>query len=389
MTTWLAIAGCHWQLAASALTVWLMFTGYALGQGSFARVGDVTHVQGQGTNTIIGMGLIFGLSKSGDGDKFAQTQRALAQALSALGSPVESLEDLKEAKNVAIVQIQVTIPEHGAREGELLDVRVSALAAKSLEGGTLLVTPLIYDDPEVRVIFAKAQGAIELPDPDKPNVGVIRGGARMEQDVFNAFVATGFELQRTGLTNSWIQPDHRYVTLVLDDAHAGWSMAAAVAQAVDAGLKQLAQVERIALAVDSKSIVVMLPVHQYEDPVSFVRDVQQTPIFMESNEARVTINKAASTIVVTGNVRISPTVVSQAGLTVNVVNPPPGGPPPQPPPFEQQIFVPLDNAQKRDASMTDLLEALNRLKVPFKDRVAIFETMKRSGTLHAKIIYEQ
>jgi len=305
-----------------------------------------------------------------------------------MGSPVESLDDLSEAKNVAIVEVQVTIPEHGAREGELLDVRVSALAAKSLEGGMLFVTPMIYDDPQVQVIFAKASGPIELPDPSKPNAGIIRGGARMEQDVVNNFVATGRELQRIGIASSWVQPDQRYVTLVLDDAHAGWSMAAAVAQAVDAGLKQLAQVERVALAVDPKSIVVLLPVHQYEDPVSFVRDVQQTRIFMESNEARVIINKTAQTIVVTGDVRISPTVVSQAGLTVNVVNPPPGEPPPTPV-FEEQVFVPVDKLEKRDAGMGDLLEALNRLKVPFDDRVAIFQTMRRSGALHARIIYEQ
>ena len=81
-------------------------------------------------------------------------------------------------------------------------------------------------------------------------------------------------------------------------------------------------------------------------------------------------------------------MVSQAGLTVNVFNPPAGEAPPAPV-VEEQVFVPLDKVQKRDPSMRDLLEALNRLKVPFRDRVAIFETMKRSGALHAKIIYEQ
>lgn len=360
----------------------------ALGQGAFARVGDVTRIQGQGTNTIIGMGLVVGLNKTGDGDKFVQTQRALAQALSSLGSPVESLDDLGEAKNVAIVEVQVTIPEHGAREGERLDVRVSALAAKSLAGGRLLVTPLIYDDPAVQVIYAKAQGPIELPDPGAPNAGLIRGGARMEQDVFNAFVAGGVELQRSGISNSWIRPDRSYITLVLDDDHAGWSLAAAVAEAVDAGLRQVTDAERVALAVDSKSIVVMVPPHQVDDPVSYVRDVQQTPLFMESNEARVIINKGAQTIVVTGDAKLSPTVVSQAGLTVTVFNPPAGEPEPAPS-VEELVFVPLDKAQKRDPGLSDLLEALNRLKVPFDERVGILETMKRSGALHAKVIYEQ
>ncbi len=379
MRTNLHLTACWIALCAAAAP--------ALGQGSTAWVGDITRVQGQGTNTILGLGLVFGLNKSGDGDKFVQTQRALRQALSGLASPSDSLQDLEEARNVAIVEVQATIPEHGAREGERIDVRVSALAAKSLEGGTLMVTPLIYDDPAVQEIFAKAQGPIELTNPDAPNSGVIRGGARMETDVMHNYVASGRDLMADGIRNPWIDPQARYITLVLEDAHAGWATAAAVANAVDSTMRQVAKVERAALAVDSKSIVVLIPPFQYDDPVSYIRDVQRMPIFVESNEARVVINKTTQTIVVTGDVRVSPTVVSQAGLTVTVMNAPPGQPLPTPA-FDTQVFVPVDNLAVRDAHMTDLLEALNRLKVPFEDRVAILESLKRSGSLHAKVIYE-
>ena len=109
---------------------------------------------------------------------------------------------------------------------------------------------------------------------------------------------------------------------------------------------------------------------------------------MESNEARVTINRRSGTIVVTGDTRLSPVVVSQRGMTVTVANPLPDGTPAAPPAFEQQDFVSLDSAGKRLPNVRDLLEALNRLKVPFADRVSILEEVHRAGKLHARILYE-
>ena len=167
-------------------------------------------------------------------------------------------------------------------------------------------------------------------------------------------------------------------------------MAASVAQAVDKELELSVPpgVERVALALDMKSIVVLLPEHQRGDLASWIRDVQRAPVFVESNEARVTINRNAGTIVITGDTRMSPVVVSQMGMTVTVVNPLPDGSVPVPP-IEQQDFVALDRARERLGHVKDLLEALNRLKVPFKDRVSILEEVHRAGRLHARILYEE
>lgn len=351
-----------------------------------ARVGDVTRLQGQGRNAILGYGLVTGLDKTGDGGKFAPTMKALAAMMERFGANVESLEDIEGTKNVAIVMIEAVVPDHGAREGDLLDVSVTAVAAKSLEGGRLLPTPLIYHDRMVDGLFAFAQGRIELDGSTKTS-GIIRSGARMERDVFTNVVATGAELQAAGFTNPWIKPDQTYITLVLDGAHAGWSMAAAIAQAVDKELSISADLDRVALAMDSKNVVVVLPEHQRRDPASWIRDVERTPILMESNEARVTINRNAGTIVITGDTRLSPVIVSQMGLTVTVVNPLPDGTVPRPA-FEQKDFVALDSEQERRPQVRDLLEALNRLKVPFADRVSILEEIHRAGKLHARILYE-
>ena len=165
-------------------------------------------------------------------------------------------------------------------------------------------------------------------------------------------------------------------------------MAAAVAQAVDKELALSADVERVALAMDPKNVVVLLPKHQRGDRASWIRDVERTPLFMESNEARVVINRSSGTIVVTGDTRISPVIVSQMGLTVTVFNPGPDGATPKPA-FEQQDFVALDAARKREPNVKDLLEALNRLKVSFTNRVAILEDIHRAGKLHASLMYEE
>jgi flagellar P-ring protein precursor FlgI len=365
----------------------LAIGGTALAQVPTARVGDVTRLQGQGTNVLMGMGLVTGLQGTGDGAKYGAAIKQLAEYLGHFGAEVESFKDIEGAKNVAIVTIEAVIPEHGAREGDLLDVNVTAQAAKSLEGGRLISTPLVYHDRSVSKLFAFAQGRIAL-EGETTTAGVIRGGARMECDVLMTVVVTGAELRAAGLTNPWIESEQTYITLVLDAAHAGWSMAAAVAQAVDKELSISADVERVALAVDSKSVVVLLPEHQRGDPASWIRDVERTPILMESNEARVTINRNAGTIVVTGDTRLSPVVISQRGLTVTVANPLPDGTPIAPPAFEQQDFVPLDTEKDRQPHVKDLLEALNRLKVPFADRVSILEEVHRAGKLHARILYE-
>ena len=364
----------------------LAATSVSPGQVPTARVGDVTRLQGQGRNTLIGYGLVTGLDKTGDGSKFLPTMKAVAELMERFGVGVESLKDVEGSKNTAVVMIEAVIPEHGGREGELLDVHVNAIAAKSLAGGRLLSTPMIYHDRNVQGLFGFASGRIVV-DAATPTTGVIKEGARLERDVLVNVIATGADLKISGFLSPWIRDDQTYVSLVLDDAHAGWAMAAAVSQAVDKELSISADVERVALALDSKNIVVLLPVHQRGDPAAWIRDVERTPILMESGEARVTINRRAGTIVVTGETRLSPVVISQAGLTVTVANPLADGTVLKPA-VEQQDFVALDNEARRLPNVRDLLEALNRLKVPFRDRVSIIEEIHRAGKLHARLMYE-
>ncbi len=358
----------------------------ALGQAPTARVGDITHLQGQGTNRLIAMGLVAGLDGTGDGGKYRAAMDQLSALLGRFGTQINDIADIENAKNIAVVSIEVIVPENGAREGELLDVSVTAHAAKSLLGGRLISTPLIYHDKNVEGLFGFASGAITV-DPEVATSGTIRNGARMERDVLITVIASGTELHNIGFASSWIQSDQSYISLVLDDAHAGWPMAAAVAQALDKELSISANVERVALALDSKNIVVLLPKHQRDDAASWIRDIERTPILMESNEARVTINRRTGTIVITGDTRMSPVVISQKGMTITVAAPQVDGTIVQPA-FEQHEFVALDVEKNRLPNVQDLLQALNRLKVPFADRVSILEEIHRAGKLHARIMYE-
>jgi flagellar P-ring protein precursor FlgI len=358
----------------------------AWGQGVTSRVGDVTRLQGQGVNKFMGIGLVTGLNGTGDGDGYYEAMRSLAASLTKQGHPLNAI-DLKGSKNVAIVNVYLLVPEHGAREGDRLDVKVTSFgAAKSLVGGHLQPTPLVYEDPNVTDLFAYASGQIVV-DGSTPTSGRVPNGATMQRDVAMNVVATGGALLRSGFDNSWIKANEEYITLVLDETVAGWPMAAAIAQAVDKELALSADVERVALATDAKSVVVLVPKHQRGDVASWIRDVQRTPLFMEANEARVVINRTTGTVVVTGDTRISPVIVSQLGLTVTVFNPGPGGAPLQPA-IEQHDFVAVDAERSREPNVRDLLEALNRLKVPFNDRVAILEEIHRAGKLHATLLYE-
>ena len=346
------------------------------------RIRDVTTLKGYSVNHLVGTGLVVGLNGTGDGDQYEVTMRALAQALGNLAAPVDSLQELKDTKNVAIVMVDAVIPQHGVREGDHIDVHVSALgSAKSLAGGRLLITPLMYHDLTVEKIFAFASGPVGITDPTTPTVGVLPNGAVIQEDVLLGFTAYGAELP---FHNDWIQPQEVYVTLVLDNAHAGWGLAVAIAEAVNAELSLAADVERVAIAADPKNVVVLMPKFQTDDPASWIRDIEELSLLMPVDEARVAINRNTGTIVVSGNARISPVIVSQKGMTVIVRVPPP---PPDEPRVESQQFVGLDTDRSADAGVSDLLQALNQLKVPVEDRIAILTQIQKAGKLHAKLVY--
>jgi flagellar P-ring protein precursor FlgI len=356
----------------------------APGADVIARVGDVTRLKGQRVNRLVGMGLVVGLNGTGDGDEYAAAMRPLAEALKKFANPVQTLDELRDTRNVAIVWVTASTPDTGGREGERLEAQVAAFgAAKSLVGGRLLPTPLLFHDPSVSgPVYAIAAGRVESSDPQSPATGTIRGGATLEEDILVGYFAFGRELP---YSNVWIEPDGRYITLVLDDAHAGWTLASEIAGAVSSELSDTAMVARVATAVDPKNVLVLLP--EGQDPARWISDIQLTPLLMPSSEARVIANRRSGTIIVSGDAKISPVVVSKRGLTITVAPTDVTQPATEVVPMTRS-FVAVDPSKSGGAYVSDLLEALNRLSVPVDDRIDILEEIHRQGKLHARLLCE-
>lgn len=354
------------------LALAIVFVASAAGE---TRVQDVARLKGQRTNQLMGYGLVVGLPGTGDGGKSAVTLRALAEMHRRFAQEVLELNELKQTANVALVAVEATIPEFGAREGQTIDVHVSALGeCKSLRGGRLLMTPLQFamfdtQDAETQHILALAGGRVVVSDPASPTTGTIVGGATLESDLVYSFIADDA------------------ITLVLNDEQASYPMAHAVARAInheierpgrDADAATGRNRAPTAVAVNPKTVRVQIPPYEAARPSAFIARVLQAPIFaLPEPRARVTINRANRQIVATPGVSIEPTVLFVPGLGSITIGAPtdPGatrreGDPPAPVPFEE------------------LLRALSTAQVQPEAVVKTVEDLHRSGALRGQLIYK-
>lgn len=343
------------------------------------RVQDLARLQGQRTNKLMGYGLVVGLNGTGDGEKYLPTVRALMRLHQRYHAPVLTENDVKGNKSVALVAVEATVPEYGAREGQTVDVVVSAIGtAKSLRGGQLLTTPLQYalfdeQDPMTQYILALAEGRVETPDELLPTRGTVRGGATLEEDLIYSFIAD------------------ESITLVLDDTHAGWSWAHMVARALNHELSNpaIAGSDRersvpagheteFAVALDPKSVRVHIPPYELPSPANFISRVLQTPLFvLPQQAARVTINRTTKNLSFTGNVTVSPTVLQIPGVgTVLIGKTDKGGKEGT----EADKTAPVE--------FRELLDTLSAIKATPDQLINAVEHLHKTGTLHAQLQYE-
>jgi len=325
------------------------------------KISDITSLQGQRENKLISLGLVVGLNGTGDGGNFAPAIQPLAAFIQHFNNIALNLNDLKAAKNVALVSVQAEIGPNGAREGQKIDVTVSAIgAAKSLKGGNLLMIPMRGPNKTDITVYALASGPISV-DPNNPTTGVIKGGAQMEQDVFNTFIQ--------GNT----------FTLVIDDAHAGWSMASTVADAINEAVSVQHIQQQIAKAIDPKNVMVIIPKAEQNDPANFIALVQGLPLLMPERTAQVTINARTGTIVADENVTISPVTISYKGMTIStemLVKHLREQAEKSKQPFEMPEFV----------NLSLLIDAMNYLTMPVEDRIAIIRELARGGHLQGQLV---
>jgi flagellar P-ring protein precursor FlgI len=354
------------------------------------RVQDIARLQGQRTNKLMGYGLVVGLAGTGDGEKYAPTMRALMKLHQRYHAPILTEADIKGNRSVAIVAVEATIPEHGAREGQAIDVVVSAVGtAKSLRGGQLLTTPLQYamfdpEDPATQGILALAGGQVVTPDESTPTRGIIRQGATLEEDFLYHFVQDGC------------------ITLVLDDAHAGWPWAHMVARALNhelsappvaaSGGPAVVSADT-ALALGPKNVLVRIPEYELEQPAGFISRVLQTPLFvLPEQPARVTINRTNRSVSFTGTVTVSPTVLQLPGLGTVVIgrSAAPGAPPGEPAAATPATATVPNTAVPAGGAVefSELLNALSAVKATPEQLINAIEHLHKTGSLHAQLQYE-
>jgi flagellar P-ring protein precursor FlgI len=336
---------------------------------------EYARLRGLEGDRFVGLGLVYGLNKSGDNMKdSAVAAQPYAQLLSTLGNIRSDFKSLSKTRSVAVVLVSVEIPRTGARSDDRLDVTIGTLGnATSLAGGILLTSPLkspiVPADRALWQPFAVAEGTIEV-DPESPTTGIIRGGARMVRDV----VMSPF--------------DGDSVSLVLHPQYAGYPTASSLADLINdelsvSGYADAARVE------DAQTIRVRIPAESLPEANEFVARLLtfHVPHDLVRTPARVVIDTAARVITVDERVEFRPSAVTAANLRITTITPP----------IEPSAAEPLaetvawtglgtgDGARDR-MKLRTLIEQLVELDVPFETQVAIIESLSRQGALKAEVL---
>jgi len=331
------------------------------------KIADITRIDGERSNVLTGLGLVYGLKGTGDGGDYLPAIRPLATMFGKFEDPV-TVAELSKVQNVAVVSLTATIPKDGVRQGDKIDVYVTSIgAAGSLKGGRLFICPMQGPKPDGG-LYALSQGPLTIEDPSTPTVGVVRGGCVMEVNLEPKFVENG------------------KFRLILEDPAASWTTSSLIARTINGAESENG--ETIAYAVDPKEVVVNIPPPERDRPDSFISRVEQLSVPMIPSEARVQINERTGTLIVTGDVEISPVVISYKGLTITTVAPPPV-PTPRNPLVTSRTTVAIDTVSgAQNGKVQDLVNALEELKVPVDDRIIIVKELYKSGKLHAKLIVD-
>ena len=345
------------------------------------RIKDLASIAGVRSNQLVGYGVVVGLNKSGDKTKF--TGQSLRSMLARLGLTLPPGVDPK-AKNVAAVALHAELPAF-AKPGQKIDVTVSSIGdAKSLRGGSLLMSPLKGADGN---IYAVAQGNLVVgglsasgQDGSKitvnnPSVGRIPNGATVERSVSTAF--------------------DKGNSLVFNLHTSDFTTANRMAEAVNKVLGP-----ETARALDATSVKVSAPLDPSQR-VSFASLIENLYVSPDDAPARVIVNSRSGTVVINGKVRVQPTAVSHGSLTVtisenNQVSQPnalAGG---------DTVVTPQSEVKVEEGGLGDegnhmfvfnpgvtldeIVKTVNKVGAGPSDLVAILEALKAAGALRAELI---
>jgi len=365
------------QLLLIPLVVFLLWpVGFAY---PAVRVKEIAQLEGLGPTKLIGYGLVVGLDGSGDSRRSMATLQSVANMLKRFGITVPQRE--LRADNVAAVMVTADLPPF-AKPGSRIDVQVSSLGdAESLEGGTLLLTPLVDASGTV---YAVAQGPVSIGGF---NINTIGGEKVRKNYALVGRVPNGAVVKKEA---PGAVPDGGTLRLILKNPD--FTTAARVAEAIN---QQFGR--DIAVAVDAGAVELTVP-EESRSPGKLVAFLSQLEaVEAEPDQvAKVVVNERTGTVVIGGDVRISAVAVAHGNLTVRITTTPIIS---QPAPFSQgqTVVVPETQTTVRTerasltviqdtASVDDLVKALNALGVTPRDLIAIFQALKEAGALKAELV---
>lgn len=345
-----------------------------------SKVSDLTRIRGQGEFKLRGLGLVVGLNGTGDSGKDLILARPLSKLLENEGNSPGQIAELVGAKAVAIVWVDVTIPEVGGRADDRFDAYVSAAyGASSLRGGRLVLAPLRGPLPDSPV-YALASGGVELSDPSLSSSGKVRAGAQLVQDVAGPVVGDTFDLYISPYFSGWASAQ-KIATCINSDAGPG-----PIVPGLDSSIRVSANV---ATVLDDRTIRVVIPPAERSDKAGFVAAVLSSSVRVSELDlpAQVIVNPRSGVIVITGDVEISPGLVTHRDLVINTTVPTPVGTPQNPLTTTTHFAEIRTRARPSDnARLADLMAAMKQLDVSVTDQIEILQMLYKTGRLHAKLI---
>ncbi|MDQ6968977.1 MAG: flagellar basal body P-ring protein FlgI [Mariprofundus sp.] len=340
------------------------------------RIKDLANIEGVRGNALIGYGLVVGLNGTGDsGTSSPFTVNSITALLERLGVNVRADIKKMKPKNIAAVMVTSELPAF-ARPGQQLDVTVSSIGdAKSLRGGTLLVTPLLGGDGQP---YAVAQGGLSIggftasgkggsTTKGHPTAGTIPNGARVEKAA-----PRGLTAEQDHITLNLRRPD--------------FTTARNIQRAINAKLGK-----GMARALDSGTIKVWNP---SSNTIELIADLEQIDVVID-HQAIVIVDERTGTIVMGQEVRIDTVAVAHGNITVSVSENPEVS---QPNAFgggqtatvdRTAVDVKEDKAKlvvlPKQVSLSELVSALNAVGATPSDLIAVLQAIKAAGALHAEL----
>lgn len=327
------------------------------------KVTEVSNIVGVRENQLIGYSLVVGLKKTGDGTTSKFTLQSIANMLKAMNIDMNPV-DIK-SKNVAAVVVTAKLKPF-ARQGDKFDVTVSSIGdAKSLEGGTLLMTPLKGVDGK---IYALAQGPLSIGGLNQkgsgeshPTTGLVFNGGLVEREI-------NIDLFH-----------QEYATLSLKDA--GFQNAVAVQNAINQYFNT-----QVAVALDSRSVKLKRP--QNRSMIEFLAEVQGVDMDYKPKD-KIVINERTGTIVAGVDIELKPVMLTHGDITIKIVEEGDITAPEGSVAVDNNMVIGVNENQLYTkvgtTTVANLVRSLQKLGATPKDIIAILEAMKSVGSISADL----